>query len=210
MATVLRVSASPRGERSFSRKVADAFIQAYRQANPQDEVRHLDLATEPLPEFDAAAAAGKYAIMSGRPHTPQEADAWGAVVDLIERLKAADKLVISSPMWNFSIPYRLKRFLDVVVQPAHTFSFSPEEGYKGLLGGRPAMLILARGGQYEPGSQAAAMDFQKPYLEFILRFIGFEDIRSITLEPTLTAGPEVAQQKLREAIEEAAAEARRF
>ena len=86
----------------------------------------------------------------------------------------------------------------------------PGQGYTGLVTGRPAMLILARGGAYPPGTEAAAMDFQEPYLEAVLRFIGFEDIRSIIVEPTLQDGPEAARQTLTECIERARRQARSF
>jgi FMN-dependent NADH-azoreductase len=72
------------------------------------------------------------------------------------------------------------------------------------------MLILARGSDYPIATSTAAFDYQHPYLEFILRFIGFTDIRAILIEPTLAAGPAVAEQKLAEAVTEARAEAQRF
>ena len=52
---------------------------------------------------------------------------------MIERFKGADKYLFSLPMWNFGIPYKLKHYIDVLVQPTYTFSFSPKEGYKGLV-----------------------------------------------------------------------------
>jgi len=47
------------------------------------------------------------------------------------------------------------------------------------------------------------MDFQKPHLECLLRFIGFEAIRSVVVEPTLMGGPDVAKTKLDAGIAEA-------
>ena len=124
--------------------------------------------------------------------------------------KKADKVVISSPMWNFGIPYRLKHYIDVIVQPGYTFSFSPETGYTGLVTGRPAILFLARGGEYAPGTEGEAFDFQHPYLKNVLQFIGFTEIESIFVEPSLQGGPEVAQQKLDEAIQAAREKAKAF
>ena len=51
---------------------------------------------------------------------------------------------------------------------------------------------------------------QKNYLELILRFIGFTDIRSITVEPTLAGGADIARQKLVDAIEKARQIAKKF
>ena len=56
----------------------------------------------------------------------------------IEQFVNADKFLLAIPMWNFGIPYRLKQYLDVILQPGYTFSFSPETGYSGLVTGKPA------------------------------------------------------------------------
>ena len=211
MATLLHVQATARGERSYSLRVARAFVESYLDLHSGDVVKTLDLAGKnSLPEFDGLAVAGKYRVLHGESHTAEEAAAWKAVEVTIEDFKRADKLVISSPMWNFGIPYRLKQFFDVIVQPGYAFSYSPDEGYKGLVTGRPALLILARGGEYVPGTDAAAYDLQRPYLELILRFIGFTEIDAVIVEPTLQGGAEVAAQKLEGAIAEARTKARDF
>lgn len=210
MATLLHIHASLRGAASYSLRTAEAFLESYRTSHPDDTIRTLDLATDPIPQFDALASAGKYRILHGQTHTEGEAQAWKAIEAAIEDFKKADKLVLSSPMWNFGVPYRLKQYFDVIVQPGYTFSFSPDTGYTGLVTGRPAKLILARGGEYLPGSEAAALDFQRPYLECILRFIGFTDIGAIVVEPTLAGGPEAAESRLTEAILAARESAKSF
>jgi len=185
MSTILYVCASPRGGRSHSRAVAEAFLEGYIQAHPADQIITLDLFTLDLPSFDGLRINAKYNILHGLSHNPDEKAAWKVVEEYIHDFKAADKYVLASPMWNFGIPYRLKHYFDIIVQPGYTFSFSPETGYQGLVTGKPIFLALARGGQYLEGAPAAAFDLQRPYLELILKFIGFTDIRSIVVEPTL-------------------------
>jgi FMN-dependent NADH-azoreductase len=209
MAKVLHIQASPRGERSYSRRAAEAFLKGYLSAHPGDTVETLDLAGD-IPEFGGAAISGKYRILHGEALAKEETDAWKVVLDEIERFKGADKIVISAPMWNFGIPYRLKQYFDVIVQPGSTFSYSPDTGYSGLVTGKPALLVLARGGEYAPDTPSAAYDQQKPYLEGILGFIGFTNVGSIMIEPTMMGGPEVAQRKLDEAIVEARERAKNF
>jgi FMN-dependent NADH-azoreductase len=210
MVALLHIQASVRGERSYSLRAAKAFIESYRESHPGDSVRTVDLSVDPIPEFDGLAVSGKYRILHGEDHTEEEARAWKAVEAAIEEFKKADKLVISAPMWNFGVPYRMKRYIDVIMQPGSTFSYSPEAGYAGLVTGRPAVLFLARGGEYPVGTDSAAMDFQRPYLETILRFIGFTEIETIVIEPTLMGGPDVAAQKLEEAIKRAREKAASF
>ena len=210
MSKLLYLSASPLASRSFSTAVAEAFVESYRAAYPKDAIVRRDLFAENLPTFDGHKLTAKYAILNGQPHTAEQRKAWQAIEAVIEDFKSADKYVLSVPMWNFGIPYRLKQYFDVIVQPGYTFSFSPSEGFKGLVTGKPIFVVLARGGEYASGTEAAALDFQKPYVEGILRFIGFTDICSIVVEPTMMAGEEVARKKRKDAIERARQMAREF
>jgi FMN-dependent NADH-azoreductase len=186
MAKLLIIEASPRKTRSASIQVADAFAAAYADANPDDTVEKLDLWALDLPAFDGDTINAKYRVLHGQKHTAEEAAAWKAVADMANRFASADKFLFSVPMWNFGIPYQLKHFIDIITQPGLTFSYTPEEGYKGLVTGKPAAVVYARGGAYSDDSMKA-MDFQKPYVELLLGFIGFTDIREIVVEPTLMA-----------------------
>ena len=126
---------------------------------------------------------------------------------IADHFKSADKYVVSLPMWNFGIPYKLKHYIDLLVQPGLTFGFTQEEGYKGLVTGKPLVAIYARGGAYGPGSGAEAADQQSAYLKQILGFIGFTHIQEIFVEPTLrspTSKEEALTAANRKAVELAA------
>jgi len=209
MSNLLYIQASPRIERSYSIAVAETFVSAYKQANPKDEVITMNLFKKDLPSFDGLTVQAKYTILHGLKHTPEELAAWKKVEEIIAEFKSADKYVMAVPMWNFGIPYRLKQYVDILVQPTYTFSFSPKEGYKGLVLGKPVFVSYSRGGAYEQGSAAEAFDLQTKYLQLILGFIGFTDIRTLIVEPTL-AGPDVAKQKRDEAIAKAKEMAKAF
>ena len=161
MANVLHIIGSPRVE-SYSARVAKAFLDSYRQARPEDRIEVLDLYKTDIPPFTAPQAKAKYAVMAGQAPKSEAEAAWQAVIKTINHFKGFDKYVLSSPMWNFSIPYRLKQYIDVIVQPSLTVSYSPEKGYTGLVSGRPLMLILSRGGEYRTGNPCETYDFQEP------------------------------------------------
>ena len=203
MGSILYIKASPRTETSYSVAVADAFVDAYRQKNPADEIRTVDIFERPLPAFDLPVVTAKYRIMDGEEHSPEDRRVWSEVVSVIDEFRSADKYVMAVPMWNFSIPYRLKQYIDIIVQPGLTFSVTADGGYKGLVKGKPVFIAYARGGQYPAGTDYEPFDLQKGYLELILAFIGFSDIRSVVVEPTLTGGAEVAKRKRAEAVEKA-------
>ena len=179
MSKILYLQASPRTGRSHSLAVAAAFLEAYREKDPGAEVVALDLFKADLPPFDGLLVNAKYNILHGQPHPPEEAAAWRQVEGIITQFTAADKYVLATPMWNFSIPYRLKQYLDIIVQPSYTFTYSPEAGYQGLVTGKPLFVTYARGGQYPPGTPGEAFDLQVKYVELIFGFMGFTDIHSV-------------------------------
>ena len=196
MAKLLYIEASPRKERSLSIKTANTFLSAYQDAHPKDSIDNLDLWATDLPAFDGDIINAKYAILHGLPHSDSQKAAWQAVETVIARFNSADKYAFSLPMWNFGVPYKLKHYFDVITQPTYTFSYSPDEGYKGLVTGKPAALIYARGGAYPPGTGAESYDFQKRYMELILGFIGFTELQSVVIEPTLESTPEELEKIL--------------
>jgi FMN-dependent NADH-azoreductase len=203
MSTVLYIQASPRIERSYSIAVANAFVESYRTLHPGDEIRAMNLFQKELPPFDGLYVQAKYTIMHGLKHTDEERAAWRTVEALISEFKAADKYVMAVPMWNFSIPYRLKQYIDILVQPTYTFNVTDAGGYDGLVKSKPIFLACSSGGEYPAGTPYEAYDFQTKYLKLILGFIGFTDIRLLTIGPTLNKGTDVAKQKRVEAIDAA-------
>ncbi len=202
MSNVLYIKASPREERSHSVKTADAFIEAYKKHHAGDTITTLNLFDTDLPEFDGHKLNAKYAILYGQSHSEAEKAEWQAVEKIIDQFTSADKYVIALPMWNFSIPYRLKQYLDLIIQPTYTFSYDPDEGYSGLVTGKPVFIVYARGGEYPPGTESEAYDFQSKYLEFVLGFIGFSDFKRVFVEPTL-ADDDTLEAKVNAAVKEA-------
>ncbi len=208
MAKLLYIESSPRKSRSKSIAVAQTFIDAYKGANPNDQVTTIDLWQKKLPEFDGYTIDAKYQVLHGQSFDANQQAAWKAVVDVCEEFKSADKYLFSLPMWNFGIPYKLKHYIDVLTQPGQTFSFDPATGYTGLVSGKPVSVIYARGGAY--GSDATkGMDLQKGYMDLLLSFIGFTDIRSIMVEPTLAAPEDVVRTEAA-AVHQAQSIARKF
>lgn len=202
MAKLLYIESSPRKQRASSIAISNDFLNEYRKIHPQDEIVVIDLWKKNLPPFDGDIIDAKYAIMHGKTHTPAQEKAWKAVEEIIAEFKNADKYVISLPMWNYSIPYRLKHYIDILVQPGYTFSFTPEEGYKGLVTGKKMLLIYSRGGAYGSETGAQDLDLQTRYMETILKFIGFQTIQSIVIEPTL-AGDTLKEEAIKKSKKEA-------
>jgi len=194
MSAILYIKASPRGPRSHSIAVADAFLEAYQEANPQYLVTTRNLFEDELPPFDGPALHAKYNVIHGLTHDPAQHRAWQEVKRYVDELKSCAKVVMAVPMWNFSLPYRLKHYLDLVVQPGLSFGVN-EAGAFGLIPDKPVFIAYASGGAYPPGSGAAVMDHQKPYLEMILGYMGLKDVRSVRVEATLSSDAQVEESR---------------
>jgi FMN-dependent NADH-azoreductase len=191
--------------------VAKAFLEAYRAANTNDEIEKLDLWALDLPPLDDDALNAKYAGIYGEGRSPAQAAVWSKMEALAAPLLAADKILVAIPLWNFSIPYRLKHFIDLVSQKDILFSFD-QNGFCGLMQAKKALVIYARGLDYAPTSAwtpGQSYDFQRPYVEAWLRFIGLTAIEGIQIERTLF-GLEADAEARRAAAAEARALAQNF
>ena len=202
MSNVLYIQASPRKGRSKSTQVASAFLEAYQKAHPGDTVKTFNVFDEYLPAFDGPAVEAKYTILHGAEHTDSQRQAWDEIERIIDVFKDADKYVFSLPMWNFGIPYRLKQFFDVIIQPGYTFT-ADSNGYEGLMKSRPVVVIYSRGGAYSEDSDNAAYDLQRPYMETAMGFMGLEIVESIFVEPTMHGSADDIENMLNDSIAKA-------
>jgi len=126
-----------------------------------------------------------YLHVLGRAFDDAQRNAFAVIERMVVRLALADRVLISTPMWNFGIPYKLKHYFDLIVQPGLTFSFDPSRGYGPLLKTRPTLVILASGGDFVTGMNRGRTDMATPYLRDVLRFIGLKDSRFVLIGPTI-------------------------
>jgi FMN-dependent NADH-azoreductase len=191
MSRVLVIESSARQQGSVSRQLTQQFIANWQAAHPADQVQVRDVASDPLPHLDATLLGGWM--------TPseQQSDAERAALArsnaLTDELLAADVLVLAAPMYNFAIPSTLKAWLDHVLRAGVTFKYT-ETGPQGLLSGKRAFVLTARGGIYAGG----ALDHQEPYLRQALAFIGIHEVEFIHAEG-LNMGAEFSEKGLAQA-----------
>jgi FMN-dependent NADH-azoreductase len=198
MNKLLHIIATPRGADSRTLRVTAAFLDSFRKKYPACDIDELNLFEAKLPELTVKRLDGKYLLLGGKDLTPELEKAWKEIVACIERFLAADAYLISSPMWNFGIPYVLKHYIDVIVQPKHLFRYT-EKGAEGLVKGRKMAVITSRGGDYSEGSPFRPYDFQEPYLRAVFGFVGVKDIAFVNAEPMDAAGPQVQAEKIKAA-----------
>ncbi len=193
MGKVLYVEASPSKDRSSSIAVAEAFLDAYATRHPSDEISRIDLWSTTLPAFDAQTIDAKFAVLRHNEFTLEQFARWESVRAVSRQFNAADKYVFSLPMWNFSIPYPLKHYIDVITLPGENWVWSKAKGYEPLLHDKKALLVYSSANEYVGAN--AASDFQAPYMRRWLRFIGIEDVSEIAVAPTLADSQHVAETR---------------
>jgi FMN-dependent NADH-azoreductase len=187
MGKLLHISASPREEGSESLRIAQVFTDVYRESHAGDEIEHWDLWDGSLPGF-AVGAKAKMTVFGGGEPQGAESEAWTAARRTFERFDAADRLLFSVPMWNASVPYVLKQFIDVVSQPGWIFDVDPATGYRNLLAGRgkKVTVIYTSAVWGPPLGPEFGSDFQSTFFNDWLRWTGLTDISEVRFHPTLT------------------------
>lgn len=177
MAHLLKIDVSPRGDHSISRRLGNQFLADWQGNHLGAQVTTRDLATSNLPYVDLPWIAGAYSAPDK--HTDEHKAALRISDELIAELTAADHILITTPMYNFAIPAVLKAWIDHIVRVNITFAVTPEGGYKGLIEGKKATVIVASSGNYAPGAPAESYDQEIPYLRLILGFVGITDVTFI-------------------------------
>ncbi|KGX91659.1 FMN-dependent NADH-azoreductase [Pontibacillus halophilus JSM 076056 = DSM 19796] len=208
MSKVLYITAHPHDETtSYSMAVGKAFIDSYQEANPNDEVVHIDLYKEHIPQIDADIFKGWGKLQSGEELSEVEKQKVERLGELSEQFVGADKYVFVTPMWNFSFPPVMKAYIDSVAVAGKTFNYT-EQGPVGLLTDKKAIHIQARGGIYSEGP-AAGMESGHSYLGKVMQFFGVPSFEGVFVEGH-AAMPEKAEEIKANAIARAKDTAKTF
>jgi len=150
--TILHIDSSINGENSASRAISAKIVDQLQTAKRGERLVYRDLAADPLAHLTLDAFADS---------------------SVLDEFQAADTVVIGAPMYNFTLPTQLKAWIDRIVIAGQTFRYT-ETGPEGLAKGKRVIFALARGGFYNEGSPAAALEYLERYLAGVFNFIGIE------------------------------------
>ncbi|MEQ4922015.1 FMN-dependent NADH-azoreductase [Proteus hauseri] len=175
MKKILVLKSSILDNYSHSNKMTDYLVDSWLATNPNDQFTVRDLAKDPVPVLDQATmfAFGKEISML----SDKQKAARALSDELIAELKAHDVIVITAPMYNFSVPAQLKHYIDFIARAGETFSYS-ESGAVGLLKNKQAIVLTSRGGIHKDQPS----DLIVPFLTQFLGFIGITDVQFVLTE----------------------------
>lgn len=175
---VLIIKSSPAANSSVSNEVADYLVSQLDSKHESYDFTVRDLARTPAPQIDGPVLEAFFTAPDQL--TGEQQALVAPSLELIDELKAADIIVFASAMHNFSITALLKAYIDQICRFGLTFQYGAN-GPEGLLKDKKAVIISSAGGDFQQ-ENAQAMDFQTPYLQRILNFIGIEDISVVPVQ----------------------------
>jgi FMN-dependent NADH-azoreductase len=155
--SLFRLDASIRGEFSVSRSVADTAEAAWRRSHPSATITRRDLAASPIsPEvWPLAAMAG---FLPEEQRTEDQRRAGALAAQLVDELIAADAYLLALPLYNWGVSQHVKAWIDMILTDRRL-----QTGDEKVLAGRPAALIVTRGGGYGPDTPKFGWDHATPY-----------------------------------------------
>jgi FMN-dependent NADH-azoreductase len=168
---ILEISASGRYDGSISRLLSGELINALETREGEVSVSRRDLANG-IPLVDEAWISANFTPEDER--TNEQKNTLRPSDELVAELKAADVVVIGSPIYNFGIPAALKAWVDMIARARLTFRYT-SDGPEGLLKGKKAYIVIASGGV----PVDSPVDFATPYLRQALKFVGIIDVEVI-------------------------------
>jgi FMN-dependent NADH-azoreductase len=209
MTTIFRLDSSIRTEGSVSRAVADTLEAAIlEEEGDSTTVTRRDVGLNPIPG-DLWATSAFAGFVPETEWTPEQRAAKAVAAELADEVESADVLIIATPLYNFGVSQHLKTWIDLLITDSR---FAPgTETVKG----KPAFLVIARGGGYGEGTPRAGWDHATAYLRRI-----FEDVFGLDLDvieteltlaevnPAMAELVDLARQQLAESHEAARASGR--
>lgn len=176
MTNIFVVNSSQNTQSSKTRALVEHYLAAVTNEAADVTVTTRDIGVTPPPHLDGATIGAFFTPAADR------SDKQKALVALSEEfvaeVRAADIIVIGSPMQNFGISSGLKAWFDHIARAGETFRYT-ENGPEGLLGGRKAIVVAASGGDYTETSGLAHLNHQTPHIKSFLGFVGIDDLEVV-------------------------------
>jgi len=171
---VLHVTSSARQQDSVTRRFSNQVLSSLQDNYDNIQVVERNVSSG-IPFIDEQWVNANFTENTQR--SKEQQDILSYSDELVAELQNADAIIISSPIYNFSVPATLKAWIDQIARVGLTFNYTAD-GPEGKLKNKKAYIVMASGGT-ELGSD---VDFASGYLRHILGFIGINDVSTISAE----------------------------
>lgn len=171
---ILRLDASASVSTSNSKKLGDQLIDKIGSQFANIELRQRDLNRD-LSFIDETWVGANFTPVDQRSEGQRQRLAFSD--ELIDEMKHADHIVLTTPMYNFSLPASLKAWIDLICRAGVTFQYTAD-GPVGLLKDKQVDIIITTGGV----ALNSPVDFLSDYLKQVFRFVGIDKINIIAAD----------------------------
>ena len=164
-------------DESVDKRIANAFFKHLNEINPDIEIDEYDLYTLPPPFLDYDVYRYLWYPLSDTRYepSPEEIQSGEYLRQQCERLKQADIVVLTTPVWNYSVPAILKAWIDMVIAPNYLFQFG-DNGIEPMHELKCLILFVSSGGTM---SRNNARESLLNHLQAPFHFIGMQDCKVI-------------------------------
>lgn len=171
---ILRIDASASASTSNSKKLGDELIARLEEVYINTTVQQRDLNRD-LYFIDESWVGANFTPDDQRSEDQKQQLAFSD--RLIDEIKQADHIVLTTPMYNFGIPSSLKAWIDLICRAGVTFRYTAD-GPVGLVGNKQVDIIITTGGV----PLQSPLDFVSGYLKQVFRFIGIDNVNIIAAD----------------------------
>jgi len=171
---ILRIDASANVSTSNSKKLGDQLMEKLETRYQDVDVKQRDL-NQDLYFIDESWVGANFTPAQDRSEDQQQQLAFSDL--LIDEIKQADHIVLTTPMYNFGIPATLKSWIDLICRAGVTFQYTAD-GPVGLIKNKRVDIVITTGG----APLQSPVDFASGYLKQVLGFIGIKDINIIAAD----------------------------
>lgn len=184
MTTLLHIDASARSDRSLSRKLSQAFVEAWVERDDNTQVIARDVGGNPPPFVTEAWIAAVFTPEEQM--TPEKREEIRLSDELIDEIDRADVIVIGTPMYNYGMPASLKSWFDKVIRIGKTFTFDLDRGdypLEPIMGGKKLVILSSRGEfGFGPGGVRENMNHLDTHIQTCAHYLGVNETHVISID----------------------------
>lgn len=176
--SLFRLDASILPARSATRALGDIVESEWSAARPGMPVVRRDLSDAPIPAWAWPAAVTATHVPAAE-RTPRQREAVALATTVADELVDADALLFDVPLYNFGVSQHFKTWFDL----AYTDPRIDPQGT--ALRDKPAVLVTALGGNYNPGTPREGWDHSTGWLRRVLEDVWGLDLNVVQRPFTL-------------------------
>ncbi|QDU82604.1 FMN-dependent NADH-azoreductase 1 [Polystyrenella longa] len=181
---LLSVNASPRSDRSLSRRLSKVFWDEWSSVSPDDLIVSRDIGKNPPPHLTEEWIGAAFTAPESR--SAEQNEVLQISNEMIEEVLQAGIIVVASPMYNYGMPSHLKAWIDQVIRINRTFTFDlarGEQPIEPVQSGKTLVILMSSGeGYFSKGDLNAHRNHLDTHLQEALRLVGVSTVHTVRIE----------------------------